>query len=57
MVAIKPDKFQVIGYNIDEGAKIKRKPILKMSDMYLSTNPKVRRLIDRVFDRHIYGKA
>jgi len=28
-----------------------------MSDLYLSHNPKIRRLINRVFDRHIYGRT
>lgn len=56
MVLVMPKKFQVIGYNIDEGAQVKKKPVLRMSDAYLTTNHKVRRLMNRVFDRHIYGK-
>ncbi|MCB0370500.1 MAG: hypothetical protein KDD45_14015, partial [Bdellovibrionales bacterium] len=47
----------VLGYNVDEEAQIKRRPVLRMSDVYLTTNPKVKRLINRVFDRHIYGKT
>ena len=57
MQLIVPEKYQVLGYNIDEGARIKKRPVLRMSDCYLTTNSKVRRLVDRVFDRHIYGKA
>ena len=49
MELVEPCKFQVLGYNEDLGAKIKRRPILRMSDMYLTTNPKVKRLINRVF--------
>ena len=41
MVLVMPNKFQVIGYNVDEGARIKRKPVLRMSDAYLTTNHKV----------------
>jgi hypothetical protein len=57
MVLVEPTKFQVLGYNLDNTAVIKKKPVLRMSDVYLTTNPRVRRLIDRVFDRHIYGKS
>ena len=56
MELVMPEKYQVLGYNQDEGANIKRKPVLRMSDVYLTNNSKVRRLINRVFERHIYGK-
>ena len=56
MELIEPMKFKVLGYTQLPGSKIKR-PVLRMSDMYLTNNSKVRRLIDRVFDRHIYGKT
>ena len=57
MVLIEPKKFEVIGYNYDPNSKIKKKPVLRMSDLYRTTNPKVNKLINRVFDRHIYGKS
>lgn len=50
-------RFKVLGYTRDPQSKIKNKPVLRMSDLYLTTNPKVQRLINRVFDRHIYGKT
>jgi hypothetical protein len=56
MEIIEPVRYKVLGYTKDPYSKLKNKPILRMSDLYLSSNPKVRRLINRVFDRHIYGK-
>jgi hypothetical protein len=54
---IEPPRYKVIGYTTEKGSKLKKRPILRMSDLYLSYNPKVRRLVNRVFDRHIYGRA
>jgi len=53
---IEPAKFEVLGYNQDSGPNGKRRPVMRMSDAYRTCNPKVRRLINRVFDRHIYGR-
>ena len=43
----------MIGW-VGEGAK--KRPILRQSDMYLARTPKIRKLIKRVFDRHINGR-
>lgn len=56
MQLIEPERFKILGYREDPVTKFRR-PVLKMSDLYLTSNPKVRRLINRVFDRHIYGKT
>lgn len=57
MELIEPPRYKVIGWISERGSKLKKRPILRMSDLYLSHNPKIRRLINRVFDRHIYGRA
>ena len=54
MIVVKPEKYRVLGYNIESNG-VKR-PILKMSDAYMSSHPRAKKLINRVFDRHIYGK-
>ena len=56
MQLYEPPKFKVLGYQKQNNG-LKYLPILKMTDMYNTTNPKVRRLINRVFDRHIYGRS
>lgn len=56
MQLVEPPRFEVLGHREDPASKLKR-PILRMSDLYLTNNPKVRRLINRVFDKHIYGKS
>lgn len=56
MQFIEPPRFKVIGYVNDRGSKLRKKPILRMSDLYLSSSPRVRRLINRIFERQIYGR-
>jgi hypothetical protein len=48
----------VLGYVNERGlgGRMKRRPILRMSDLYLTNSAKVRRLINRVFERHVYGR-
>ena len=48
-------KFRVLGYRYDPVSKLNL-PILKLSDVYVATNPRVKRLIDKVFELRIYGK-
>jgi len=58
MQIVEPPRFKIIGYvSTDKSSKIKRKPILRMSDLYLSTNSKVKRIINHVFERQIYGRV
>lgn len=57
MELVEPPRYKIIGYTTDRGCKLKKRPILKMSDLYLTSNPKIRRLVNRVFDRHIYGRS
>jgi hypothetical protein len=57
MQLYEPPRFKVLGYVQDRTGKLKRRPILRMSDLYLTHSPKIRRLINRVFDRHVYGRA
>jgi hypothetical protein len=52
---VAPKKFRVLGYRYDPVSKTNL-PIFKMSDVYLTTNPRVQRLIDNVFESRIYGK-
>jgi hypothetical protein len=53
-----PPRFKILGYATDRGpgGKLRKRPILKMSDLYLTNSAKVRRLINRVFERHVYGR-
>ena len=57
MELVEPPRYKIIGYTTDRGCKLKKRPILRMSDLYLTSNPKIRRLVNRVFDRHIYGRS
>lgn len=50
-----PKKFRILGYRFDPKTKLNL-PIFKLSDVYLTTNPRVRRLINKVFEVNIYGK-
>jgi len=34
---------------------MRRKPILRLSDMYITYNQRIHKLIDKIFERHIYG--
>jgi len=56
MQFVEPPRFKVIGYINDRGSKLRRKPIMRMSDLYLSNNPRIRRLVNRIFERQIYGR-
>ncbi len=57
MQLIEPNRFRVLGYINDPYSKVKNKPILKMSDVYLTSSSKARRIINRVFESHILGKV
>lgn len=57
MILVEPPRFKILGYANERTGKLKRRPILRMSDLYLTNSPKIRRLINRVFDRHVYGRA
>jgi hypothetical protein len=54
---VEPERFKVLGYASDPGMGFKNKPVMRMSDVYLTNNSKVKRLINRVFDSHINGRA
>ncbi len=56
MELVEPPLFKAIGYSTDKGSKLKKRPILRMSDLYLTHNPKVKNLINRIFERFIYGR-
>jgi hypothetical protein len=51
MQVYEPPRFKVLGYSTERGpgGKLRRRPILRMSDLYLTHSAKVRRLIGRVF--------
>ena len=53
MELVEPERFKVIGW---VGERLNRRPVLRQSDMYLAYSLKMRKLIKRVFDRHISGK-
>lgn len=57
MELVEPPLFKVIGYTTERGSKLKKKPIIRMSDIYLSHNPKIKRLMSRIFERYIYGRS
>lgn len=54
---IQPERFKVLGYVNDTSGGLKKKPIMRMSDLYLTNNSRVKRLINRVFDSHINGRS
>lgn len=56
MEIVEPLRFKVLGFKEDPVSRLK-KPILKLSDLYLTSNSRVRKLINRVFDKHVYGKS
>jgi hypothetical protein len=56
MQLVEPPRFKVIGYVQDKTSRLRRKPIMRMSDLYLTNNPRVRRIINRIFERQIYGR-
>ena len=47
MELIEPPLFKIIGYTTERGSKLKKKPIIRMSDIYLSHNPKIKRLMSQ----------
>lgn len=56
MELIEPPLYKLIGYTTERGSKLKKRPILRLSDLYLSHNPKIKRLMNRLFERYIYGR-
>lgn len=57
MQLVEPNRYKVLGYINDPGSKLKNRPVMRMSDLYLPKNARVRRLINKIFEMNIYGKS
>ena len=56
MELVELPRFKTIGYVKDGFGRGFNKPVFRFGDAYLITNPRVKRILDRVFERSIKGR-
>jgi hypothetical protein len=55
MELVEAPRFKIIGNCPDKASKLRRKPILRMTDLYIAHNPRMRRIINHIFEIEIAG--